>query len=52
MMTNEDFLRIAKIQSAIDFGCAPEDFDKNENIVTISAAHPKARKYLSMLKGN
>lgn len=47
MMTNEDVLRIAKIQSAIDFGCAPEDFDKKENIVTISAAHPKARKYLT-----
>ena len=46
-MTNEEIFRIAKIQSAFDCGCSPEDFDKSENVVTLSAANPMARKYLS-----
>lgn len=46
-MTNEEILRIAKMQSAFDCGCSPEDFDKSENVVTVSKAHPLSRKYLS-----
>lgn len=47
-MTNEEIWRIALQQSAYDCNCAPEDFLKEENIVTHSAAHPKARKYLPL----
>jgi len=47
-MTNVDIQRIALQQSAYDCNCQPEDFLKSENIVTRSAAHPKARKYLSL----
>ena len=46
-MTNEEILRIAKMQSAFDCGCSPEDFDKSKNVVTVSKAHPLSRKYLS-----
>ena len=48
MLTNEDIWRIALNQSAIDFGCAPEDFLTEESLVTISRAHPEARKYLPL----
>lgn len=46
-MTNEEIFRIAKMQSAFDCGCSPEDFDKSENVITVSKAHPLSRKYLS-----
>ena len=46
-MTNAEIKNIALEQSAIDLGCSPEDLTGNENIVTISRAHPKARKYLT-----
>ena len=48
MMTNEDIWKIALQQSAYDSGCQPEDFLKEENVVTISKAHPLARKYLKL----
>ena len=48
MLTNEDILRIALQQSAYDTNCEPEDFLKDENLVTISRNHPLARKYLQM----
>lgn len=35
-------------QSAYDSNCAPEDFLKTENVVTISQKHPVARKYLDL----
>ena len=47
-MTNEEIWRIALRQSAIDCNCQPEDFLKEENIVTRSAADPLARKYLPL----
>ena len=47
-MTNEDVWRIALAQSAIDCNCAPEDFLREESIVTRSRPHPKARKYLPL----
>lgn len=46
-MTNLQIWNIALEQSAIDLGCSPEDFTRDENIVTVSRAHPKARRYLS-----
>lgn len=47
-MTNEEIWRIALAQSAVDCNCAPEDFLREESIVTISRPHPKARKYLPL----
>ena len=47
-MTNEEIWRIALQQSAYDCGCQPEDFLKEENIVTRSSANFLARKYLPL----
>lgn len=47
-MTNKEILEIALQQSAIDCGCSPDDFNTKQNIVTISKAHPNARKYLPL----
>ena len=47
-MTNKEIWRIALRQSAIDCNCEPEDFLKNESMVTVSRPHPDARKYLPL----
>ena len=47
-MTNEKILQIALQQSAYDCNCSPEDFLKEEHVVTLSGKHPKARKYLPL----
>ena len=47
-MTNGEILQIALNQSAIDAGCAPEDFLKGENVVVLSRNHPDARRYLKL----
>ena len=47
-MTNKDILDIALKQSAIDFGCKPEDFLSVENKVFVSKPNPAARKYLPL----
>lgn len=47
-MTNKEILDTALRQSAIDCSCDPDDFLSQQNIVTISKAHPKARKYLPL----
>ena len=47
-MTNDEIWRIAYAQSAIDCNCAPEDFTREAHTVTISQAHPAARKYLPL----
>lgn len=47
-MTNKEIWRIALQQSAYDCNCAPEDFLSEENKVTISRQHPRARKYLPL----
>lgn len=47
-MTNQDIWRIALAQSAIDCNCTPEDFLREESVVTVSRPHPDARKYLSL----
>lgn len=46
--TNEKILQIAMEQSAIDANCQAEDFLRPENVVVLSVANPKARKYLSL----
>jgi len=47
-MTNQDILRIALRQSALEFGCQPEDFLKSTPTVTLSRPHPEARAYLPL----
>ena len=47
-MTNQDIWRIALQQSAYDCNCQPEDFGKDENVITRSVANPLARKYLPL----
>lgn len=48
MLTNEEIRRIALVQSAIDYGCKPEDFLRDQGKVTISRENPAARKYLPL----
>lgn len=47
-MTNHQIFQIALQQSAYDCNCSPEAFLSPEGSVHISAANPKARKYLSL----
>ena len=47
-LTNQDILKIAMEQSAIDNHCDVSDFFKKENIITISKDNPLARKYLKL----
>lgn len=47
-MTQEQILAIALAQSAIDCGCAPEDFLRTENVIVPSRPHPRARRYLEL----
>ena len=45
-MTNQQILDIAMRQSAVDLGCDPADFRKNQPVVVQSGISPDARKYL------
>lgn len=47
-MTNNDILKIAAAQSAVDLSCDADDFFGEENKVVISRASPLARKYLKL----
>lgn len=47
-MNRNEIWKIAMRQSAIDLGCAPEDFLKDQNQIVISSTHPEARKYLEL----
>jgi len=47
-MTNKEILEIALQQSAFDCNCNPQDFLSEQNVVTISKKHPKARKYVPL----
>ncbi len=46
--TNDKILQIAMAQSAVDVSCRAEDFLRDTNVVVLSAANPRARKYLSL----
>ena len=48
MLTNENILRVALEQSAIDSNCKAEDFLRKDNVIVTSAAHPAARRYLKL----
>ena len=47
-MTNKEILDIALQQSAYDCNCKPKDFILEQNVVTLSKANPKARKYIPL----
>lgn len=47
-MTNQDILKVAMRQSALDLNCHERDFCQQENKVVTSAADPNARKYLTL----
>lgn len=47
-MTNEQILKTALIQSAIDSNCRPEDFLKTEPVTVISEPTEGARRYLKL----
>ena len=47
-MTNKQVWETALIQSAIDCNCRPEDFFKDEHVLTISQKNERARKYLPL----
>ena len=47
-MTNAQIRKIALQQSAWDCNCTPADFERKENVFSLSAANPKARKYIPL----
>lgn len=47
-MTNQDILKIAMAQSAIDLSAKASDFEKSENVIVFSQASEGARRYLTL----
>lgn len=47
-MTDNDMLRIAAEQSAIDMSCGADDFFRSENVAVISRENTGARRYLTL----
>ena len=47
-MTNQEILKIAMTQSAVDLCAAPADFEKSENVVVMSRESDGARRYLKL----
>jgi len=47
-MTNQEILKIAMTQSAVDLCAAPADFEKSENVVVTSHESDGARRYLKL----
>lgn len=47
-MTNQDLLRIAMQQSAVDLNCHADDFCSAENKIVLSKQNDSARKYLTL----
>ncbi len=47
-MTREEIYAAARRQSAVDLGCASDDFLKSENVIVLSEKHAQARRYLSL----
>ena len=47
-MTNEEILKIAMAQSAVDLCAAPADFEKSENVIVTSRENAGARRYLTL----
>jgi len=47
-MTNQEILKIAMAQSAVDLCAEPDDFEKSENVVVTSYESDCARRYLKL----
>ena len=47
-MTNQEILKIAMAQSAIDLCAEPADFEKSENVIVTSRENEGARRYLKL----
>ena len=47
-MTNQEILKIAMAQSAVDLCAEPADFEKSENVIVISRENDGARRYLKL----
>ncbi|MBR5798042.1 MAG: GNAT family N-acetyltransferase, partial [Clostridia bacterium] len=47
-MTNEEILKIAMAQSAVDLSADASDFEKSENVVVTSHESDGARRYLKL----
>ena len=47
-MTNQQILKIAMAQSAVDLCAAPDDFEKSGNVVVTSRENEGARQYLKL----
>ena len=47
-MTNQELIKIAMAQSAIDLCADPADFEKSENVVVLSRVSEGARRYLRL----
>ena len=47
-MTNQEILKIAMVQSALDLNAEPVDFENNKNIIILSRDNRKARRYLTL----
>ena len=47
-LSNEEILKIAMYQSAIDANCKLEDFCRTENVIVCSKENNLARKYLKL----
>ena len=47
-MTNQEILKIAMAQSAVDLCAEPLDFEKSENVVVLSRENDGARRYLKL----
>ena len=47
-MTREEIYAAARRQSAVDLGCAAEDFLRENNVVVLSRPDPGARRYLTL----
>lgn len=48
MLTNEEILKIAMEQSALDFSCTPGDFLKDENVIVTARKNKLAKSYLQL----
>ena len=47
-MTNQEILKIAMVQSAIDLCADPKDFEQSENVIVMSRENKDARRYLNL----
>ena len=48
-MTNQDILKIAMAQSAVDLCAEPADFEKGDNVVVTSRESEGARRWMKLI---